>query len=69
MCFAGHRREVDGQNLRGPGQVRRVGLLRRVQPLGGGGAVGRVHADPGHSGLAETTQEDVRFAREGGQAV
>lgn len=68
-CTAGHRCEVHGQNLRGPGEVRRVGLLRRVQPLGGGGAVGRVHADPGHSGLAETSQEDVRLAREGGQTV
>lgn len=69
ICSAGHRCEVHGQNLRGPGEVRRVGLLRRVQPPGGGGAVGRVHADPGHSGLAQTSQEDVRLARQGGQTV
>lgn len=68
-CSPGHRREVDGQDLRGPGQVRRLGLLRRVQPPGGGGAVGRLHADPGHPGLAEASQEDVRSAREGGQPV
>lgn len=69
MWSPGHRREVYGQNLRGLGQVRRLGLLWWVQPLGGGSAVSRLHADPGYSGLTQASQEDLRFARKRGQAV
>ncbi len=40
----GHRRQVHGSDLHRSGQVRGVGVLRRVQQAGGADAIGGVHA-------------------------
>ncbi len=40
----GHRRQVHGPHLHRSGQVRGVGVLRRVQQAGGADAIGGVHA-------------------------
>ena len=69
ICVSGYRREVNGSNLRGLGEVWSVGLLWRIQPLRGGSVVCSFHADSGHSRLPQTSQELMWTAREGGQKI
>ena len=59
---------VGGQHLQGPGSVGRVGLLRRVQPDLGGGAVGGRRAGQVHPGRDQGAQEGVQLHRRGDPA-
>ena len=54
-----HRREVDGQDLRRPDQVRRVGLLRRIQSTRGTNVVRSFDADSTHSGFVLLHLNDI----------
>ena len=63
---AGNRRQVHGPHLHRHHQVWGVGLLRRVQPTGGGRAVGCLHADPDHSGCPEEPSSHLPATGEGG---
>ena len=58
-----HRREVDGQDLRRPDQVRRVGLFRRIQSTRGTNVVRSFDADSTHSGLTFFYLNDIYMFR------
>ncbi len=53
-CLSGYRCAFDGSYLCGAGQVWSLGMLWRVQSPGGGCAVSRLNADPGHTGRHQT---------------